>query len=211
MDPLTIRGGQICSPVFGSECISSTCYQISSTTCVELSNIGHQRSGHQARSKSTKSGQIPSVIHSIRSLRLCYCHSNQINPALVLNWSSYPHLAYIWFLFYLSDLKSGKFCDITIKISGQKLKSTYSDVKMSAQSKSVKRISSLYSGIYLFVETGFLPWSFKSETGRSAGVRYWILAKALFLGPTGIDQLHVVGIYHVLKAHNFPEFLGYVI
>ena len=26
-----------------------------------------------------------------------------------------------------------------------------------------------------------------------------------------IDQLHVVGIYHVLKAHNFPEFLGYVI
>ena len=26
-----------------------------------------------------------------------------------------------------------------------------------------------------------------------------------------IDQLHVVGIYHVLKAHNFPEFLDYVI
>ena len=26
-----------------------------------------------------------------------------------------------------------------------------------------------------------------------------------------IDQLHVVGIYHFLKAHNFPEFLGYVI
>ena len=26
-----------------------------------------------------------------------------------------------------------------------------------------------------------------------------------------IDQLHVVGIYHVLKAHNFPEFLGYII
>ena len=26
-----------------------------------------------------------------------------------------------------------------------------------------------------------------------------------------IDQLHLVGIYHFLKAHNFPEFLGYVI
>ena len=26
-----------------------------------------------------------------------------------------------------------------------------------------------------------------------------------------IDQLHVVGTYHFLKAHNFPEFLGYVI
>ena len=26
-----------------------------------------------------------------------------------------------------------------------------------------------------------------------------------------IDQLHVVGIYHFLKAQNFPEFLGYVI
>ena len=26
-----------------------------------------------------------------------------------------------------------------------------------------------------------------------------------------IDQLQVVGIYHFLKAHNFPEFLGYVI
>ena len=26
-----------------------------------------------------------------------------------------------------------------------------------------------------------------------------------------IDQLYVVGIYHVLKVHNFPEFLGYVI
>ena len=26
-----------------------------------------------------------------------------------------------------------------------------------------------------------------------------------------IDQLHVVGIHHFLKAHNFPEFLGYVI
>ena len=26
-----------------------------------------------------------------------------------------------------------------------------------------------------------------------------------------IDQLYVVGIYHFLKAHNFPEFLGYVI
>ena len=25
------------------------------------------------------------------------------------------------------------------------------------------------------------------------------------------DQLHVVGIYHFLKAQNFPEFLGYVI
>ena len=25
------------------------------------------------------------------------------------------------------------------------------------------------------------------------------------------DQLHVVEIYHFLKAHNFPEFLGYVI
>ena len=28
---------------------------------------------------------------------------------------------------------------------------------------------------------------------------------------TSIDQLHVVGIYHFLKAHNFSEFLGYVI
>ena len=28
---------------------------------------------------------------------------------------------------------------------------------------------------------------------------------------TTIDQLHVVGIYHFLKAHNFLEFLGYVI
>ena len=27
----------------------------------------------------------------------------------------------------------------------------------------------------------------------------------------GIDQLHVVGIYHLLKAQNFPEFLGYAI
>ena len=26
-----------------------------------------------------------------------------------------------------------------------------------------------------------------------------------------IDQLHVVEIYHFLKAHNFPEFLSYVI
>ena len=26
-----------------------------------------------------------------------------------------------------------------------------------------------------------------------------------------IDQLHVVGIYHFLKAQNFPEFLGYMI
>ena len=35
--------------------------------------------------------------------------------------------------------------------------------------------------------------------------------KCVILETWTIDQLHVVGIYPVLKAHNFPEFLGYVI
>ena len=32
---------------------------------------------------------------------------------------------------------------------------------------------------------------------------------AMYILP--IDQLHVLGIYHFLKAQNFPEFLIYVI
>ena len=72
--------------------------------------------------------------------------------------------------------------------------------------------------IVLFSKKVFTSWFSCCFEG------YWITQKSPQSGrntpgPTSafhcvvytVDQLHVVGIYHFLKAHNFPEFLGYVI
>ena len=68
-------------------------------------------------------------------------------------------------------------------------------------------VSSISYSEYYKVET--FPLTFLKLTGNWEWRTHLTHCSHTFLD--AIDQLHVVRIYHVLKAQNFPEFLGYVI